>query len=332
MSNINSYNFQINLSNNKNLNNLTKLLPILYISDKLKKSLKEELILRDGLKLVINEYKPKRSVNISFEIVNAPIEIAFCMAGRMMIEFETKEGYKDTLEVSKGSAALFFLPNTNGNLKIYPNETLIIISLHCSPKFISQFIDGGNIQLSNNKLEIINNEINKAFIELTKSTNWMVNLINQIYECKFSGASKKMFLEAKAVELITIMFEHLKAQFIDEESFVLSKFDMIKIETVDYILKKDLVNVPTLLELARISGMSHTKLNKSFKKVYGNTVFNYLRELRLDEAKRLLLEDKFSITEIAFETGWSSPSHLIKEFTNKFYLTPKAYFKEMSKL
>lgn len=245
----------------------------------------------------------------------------------MSVEFETYSGYKDTLEVSKGSAAFFYLPNTRGKLSIYANEKLTIVSLHCSPKFVSQFIDSENMTLSGNLIQITENKINKAFVELTNSNTWMTNLINQIYNCNFEGASKKMFLEAKSIELITILIEHLKSQFVDENDIILTQVDLKKIQTVETILKSDLVEVPTLLELANIAGMSHTKLNKSFKKVFGNTVFNHLRELRIEKAKELLALGTKSITDIAYETGWSSPSHFTKEFTNKFNITPKSYMK-----
>lgn len=301
------------------------------MSEKLKKSFKDEIELRDGLKIIINEYKPKKNINISFDIQNAPVEIAFCLNGRMSVEFETNSienpKDKDTLEVSKGSAAFFYLPNTNGKLNINANEKLTIVSLHCSPKFISQFFDNNTMSLASGKINITNNMIERSFVELTNSTSIMTNLVTQIYNCNFKGASKKMFLEAKGIELITLLLEHLKSQFIDEDSFVLSNEELNKIKTIEIILNNNLVEVPTLLELANIAGMTHTKLNKGFRKVFGNTVFNHLRELRIKKAKELLEEGKFNITEIAYETGWSSPSHLTKEFINKFGITPKQYIK-----
>lgn len=329
----NTYSFQINLSENNSLNKFSKLLPIFYLSEKLQKTFKEELDLRDGLKLVINEYKPKKNLTVSFDIHNAPVEIAFCLNGRMTVDFETLPDendvvYKDTLEVSKGSAAFFHLPYTKGKLSIFGNEKLTIISLHCSAKFISQFIDGESMLLSGGKIEISNNTIQKVFVELTSSNQQMTSLVSQIHSCNYRGSTKKMYLEAKAVELTALLLEHLKSQFIDENTFELTAEEVQRIRTIELILKNNLVEVPTLMDLASIAKMTHTKLNKGFRRVFGNTVFNHLRELRIQKAVAFLEEGKYNITQIAYETGWSSPSHFTKDFTAKFNKTPKQYQKE----
>ena len=63
---------------------------------------------------------------------------------------------------------------------------------------------------------------------------------------------------------------------------------------------------PGLTELARAAGINEYKLKKGFKETFGNTVFGYLAETRLELAKNDLLEEEKSISEIAFELGYSS--------------------------
>ncbi len=90
-------------------------------------------------------------------------------------------------------------------------------------------------------------------------------------------------------------------------------------------LISDLTHPPSLEELAEIGRMSHTKLNRIFRKTYGKTVFAWLRDYRLDLAQNYLLSDRESVTEIAFLCGFSSSSHFAAQFKEKFACSPKEY-------
>lgn len=58
--------------------------------------------------------------------------------------------------------------------------------------------------------------------------------------------------------------------------------------------------------LARISGTSEAHFARSFKKAFGVPPHRYLLTRRIERATALLRETELSITEIAFQTGWSS--------------------------
>ncbi|MDX7991009.1 helix-turn-helix transcriptional regulator [Xenorhabdus littoralis] len=97
------------------------------------------------------------------------------------------------------------------------------------------------------------------------------------------------------------------------------------VEKVREILMTKLTNPPTLYELAKQVGMSHTRLNKNFKKHYGKTVFDWLRGYRLQLAKVYLQDKAHSITFIAYLCGFSSTSHFIQTFRQYEGCTPVTY-------
>jgi iron complex outermembrane receptor protein len=68
----------------------------------------------------------------------------------------------------------------------------------------------------------------------------------------------------------------------------------------------------------------HPKLNQLFKSAYGETVFSCLRHKRLEMAGEMLLTGKDPITEIAYRTGFSTPSHYAAGLT---YFSPNLYMK-----
>jgi transcriptional regulator GlxA family with amidase domain len=58
--------------------------------------------------------------------------------------------------------------------------------------------------------------------------------------------------------------------------------------------------------LARVSGVSHEHFARSFKQAFGVPPHRYLLTRRIERAVALLRDTDLAITEVAFETGWSS--------------------------
>ncbi|MAM72324.1 helix-turn-helix transcriptional regulator [uncultured Tistrella sp.] len=90
-------------------------------------------------------------------------------------------------------------------------------------------------------------------------------------------------------------------------------------------LLADMAEPPSLDELAALAGMSHVRLNRCFRKAYGATVFAWLRDRRLDQARRALERGEASVTEIAFLCGFSSSSHFAAAFRARHGTSPAAF-------
>ena len=78
----------------------------------------------------------------------------------------------------------------------------------------------------------------------------------------------------------------------------------------------------TLEHLAKHFGRSKSHISHLFKKECGVTIRAYCNNLKLLDAKNLLLNTDMSITRIAYETGFSNTSYFIDLFKEKFGETP----------
>lgn len=58
--------------------------------------------------------------------------------------------------------------------------------------------------------------------------------------------------------------------------------------------------------LARVSGVSEAHFARSFREAFGVPPHRYLLTRRIERAKALLRDTDMAVTDIAFETGWSS--------------------------
>lgn len=149
---------------------------------------------------------------------------------------------------------------------------------------------------------------------------WLQDLLNN----PLASASDRLLAEAQALVLMSrwvgpavpSLNRYIEGVTQDEKE---------KMKTVMELLIKDLGNTPSLQKMSSCVNMSHTRLNRIFRKVYGATVFNWLREYRLERARSYLKDDNRSITAIAFQCGYSSASHFSQCFKKQYKCSPVEY-------
>lgn len=111
--------------------------------------------------------------------------------------------------------------------------------------------------------------------------------------------------------------------------------DMVQRQAVERVIlrMRDQLDTPlTLDEMAEIAHLSRFHFNRVFTHVTGVSPRKFLATLRLEYAKRLLLTSELSITEVCFETGYSSLGTFTSHFTALVGVTPKAWRKLPSEM
>lgn len=81
----------------------------------------------------------------------------------------------------------------------------------------------------------------------------------------------------------------------------------------------------TLDELARRAGMSRSQFVRVFRRSCGTSPVDYLIDLRLDAARRLMIKSDKNISEIALDCGFSDSNYFSRQFRKRLGVTPKAY-------
>lgn len=80
-------------------------------------------------------------------------------------------------------------------------------------------------------------------------------------------------------------------------------------------------------DLASYCGMSVSSFHEHFKAVTGSSPLQYQKAIRLIEARRLLQEGKRSVSSVAFDVGYESPTQFSREYSRKFEKTPREELK-----
>jgi AraC-like DNA-binding protein len=82
----------------------------------------------------------------------------------------------------------------------------------------------------------------------------------------------------------------------------------------------------TVADLADLVSLSPSAFAHLFRDVTGRSPYQFLKEMRLDRARELLVDGNLTVARISKEVGYASVSHFISEFRGRFGVTPRAYY------
>lgn len=147
-------------------------------------------------------------------------------------------------------------------------------------------------------------------------------VIQEILQCQYAGHMKKLFLYAKCLEILLLQAEAFESYEKKKVLYCKYEADQEKIVYARDYLIQHVKQPPTIPELARIVGINEFKLKKGFRELFNQSIFGYLSEYRLETARVALLENQKTISELAYELGYSSPQHFSMSFKKQFGITP----------
>jgi AraC-like DNA-binding protein len=172
-------------------------------------------------------------------------------------------------------------------------------------------------------LDILEKRRQRDFFKIKQITSDMHNALQQILNCRHRGMTRKLFLESRALELIAYQLSHISAiETRPEKVPAMHPNDRRQTVFAHALLVKNIENPPHLKDLANAVGMSHPKLNRCFRQVFGATVFECLRNERLLRAKEMLEHQGLTVTEAAYAVGYNSISHFSQAYKKQFGRSP----------
>ena len=93
---------------------------------------------------------------------------------------------------------------------------------------------------------------------------------------------------------------------------------------LDYV-RAHLSEPLTVADMAEQVSLSPSAFAHLFRDVTGRSPYQFLKEMRLDQARELLVDGNLAVARVSKEVGYASVSHFISEFRGRFGVTPRAY-------
>ena len=132
------------------------------------------------------------------------------------------------------------------------------------------------------------------------------------------------------IEQLINMRAELQKKYSNEEAQQLGEIDPFLAELNAYIINNMADSELSVESIQRWANLGKTQLYRKIKGVTNLSANQYLSKVRLDEGRKMLINSNKTISEIAFEIGYSDPSYFSRKFSQQFNMTPKK-FREASK-
>lgn len=153
------------------------------------------------------------------------------------------------------------------------------------------------------------------------TTPAMRNTIAQIQINPYNQKMRGLYMEAKMTELFLLQLQKSNNHPL-QKSLSFGKMDRDKLFHAKQLIEQHMDQFLTITQLAQLIGMNKRKLMLGFKELFGMTVYSYIKDLKMEEAKRLLLEEDKYVNEVADHIGYQNPQHFITAFKKKFGISP----------
>ncbi len=153
----------------------------------------------------------------------------------------------------------------------------------------------------------------------------MAIVLNQIFHYNQNSSIKNLYLKGKGYELLSLYFNRNEDPNAEHCPFLIDEENVSKIKRAKEIVIARMSEPPGLQELADEVGLNLKKLKVGFKQIYGDSVYSYLFDYKMEFARRLLDSGSHNVNEVGLKIGYSTSSHFIAAFKKKYGTTPKKY-------
>lgn len=281
-------------------------------------SSKEEIKIDDDFILIRFQNDGEETTTFQRPVNMGLIQFHFGLKGKAKYIFNNGNY---TLELKEEKSLLFYNPQKELPLhvEITPKSWLITILVSIK-KFHGLFTaDAEHIPFLSQE-----NKDKKYYNESDISPS-MAIVLNQMFHYNLNPSIKNLYYKGKGYELLSLYFNRNEDPNAEQCPFLIDEENVLKIKKAKEIIIANMAEPPSLEELSNQIGLNLKKLKMGFKQIYGDTVYGFLFDYKMDHARQLLDSGSYNVNEVGLKIGYSTGSHFIAAFKKKFGTTPKKY-------
>ena len=251
-----------------------------------------------------------------------PIRFIYCIEGTFTSSFGNNED-KDSIEEHEYLIAAPKDRETH-NLIIPGGEEVMICYLEIDRTKFQQYFTFKLDELESIFYELFSDtNANTRISEKSSFSLKTAESIKEIRNTEITGFPRINFIGAKALEILSYMLSRFKKDDQNIQNKKLKDKDMKAIEKAVEHIDANISNTGTVNDLSKLVGVNTNKLQEGFQVIFGKTVNEYIRDIRLTKALNILSNGNKNVSEVVYELGLSSRSYFSKIFKEKYGISPR---------
>ncbi len=279
----------------------------------------QEIIkIEDDFILIRFQNDDNNVIRLERAITKGLIQFHFGIKGRAKFIFN--EG-SYALDLKDEKSLLLYNPQKELplNLELSPNSWLISVIISIK-KFHTLFSSEADY------IPFLSEENNdKKYYKEDNISPSMAIVLSQMFHYNLNPSIKNLYYKGKGYELLSLYFNRNEDSNAEQCPFLIDEENVLKIKKAKEIIISKMAEPPGLQELSDEIGLNLKKLKMGFKQIYGDTVYGFLFDYKMDYARKLLDSGSYNVNEVGLKIGYSTGSHFIAAFKKKFATTPKKY-------
>lgn len=278
----------------------------------------EEIQLEEGFILLKFQNETIDCQQVIRDIDSSFIQFHFCLKGSSKFNFNNSTY---SLNVDEESTLLLYNPQRDLPINLELSSKTWLVSILISiKKFHSLF------SMEADYIHFLSDENkDKKYYKNAPITPAMSVVLSQIMNYNLNNSVKTLYLKGKAYELIGLYFNKPEEADIEQCPFLIDEDNVRRIRKAKDIIISRMTEPPSLQELSEEIGLNIKKLKEGFKQIYGDSVFSFLFDYKMEVARKMLESGKYNVNEVGLKVGYSTASHFISAFKKKYGTTPKKY-------
>lgn len=278
----------------------------------------KEIDVENGFHILHFQNDSRENQSFIRDIDSTFIQLHFCLKGASKFLFNDGAYAFDVFDKR---SILLYNPQRKLPINLIINPKTTLVSLLVSiEKFHSLFSkEAGYIHFLSDE------NIHKKYYDEQEIKPTVLIVLQQIINADVNSAIRHLYIKGKIYELLSLHFQKEDAAAGEYCPFLVDEQNVLKIRKAKDIMIANMAEPPSLQELANEIGLNIKKLKEGFKQIYGDTVFGFLFDYKMEHARRLLESNQHNVNEVGLKVGYSTASHFIAAFKKKFGTTPKKY-------
>jgi len=268
--------------------------------------------IREGLQFNISKVVSHTDYTLEMPMLYDLIGFTYGLKGLTSMHFEDKQ-----IDLPEGTSIVyrFGADDIKGSKKYLKGED-IHFSIHFTLDTFQNMLDIPQSQLPAAFKEFAYGQRSGLYQTIALSPE-VKQILQDLMDIDQTGLSRQFFVESKVLELISIQLEYLTGASCQERASPKDE----KLEKCRNMLIANFNRPPSLIDLTKEVGINLCDLKVGFKRLFGTSPYQYLKNYRLDQAYQML-GNGMTVNEVADNIGYASIGSFSNAFFEKFSQRP----------
>lgn len=278
--------------------------------------------IRPGMEIMLTDVTFEQDMKLYISEACQLFELSYCIHGDIYCEWDGKKSYTE----GQNGTVLFL-----EDVVVYEEKKAGIrnqlLEIRLTPDALMHY--AGDVSEKQQMEKWLRHH--RGNIDRFPDSPALQRCVSDMIHCKHQGSLKRLYMEGKALEFIALFGEADSYGTIGG-NMDLKRDDITKLKQVHELVQTHFEQPLSIRELAKQVEINEFKLKKGFRELYGMTIFELVRQKRMEKALWYMEVEHLNVGETAVSVGYSNASNFTTNFRKQYGCNPGDYLKRIRQL